>query len=308
MKLDQVLAQYLDAYIKSSEDLIAVACSGGIDSLVLLDALKGLYPANLIYCLHLDHGLRKDSPLAIDFLDEYCKKNSIKFIYKQYKFGELKADEDTARKKRYGFFEEVCLQNGIKNLFLAHNLNDQAETVLFRLFRGTNSAGLQGIAPKRMLNGQITIHRPLLELSRLVIEEYAKLQKLEYIEDSSNQDLKYARNRIRSEILPHALEINSKALENIQLSSQIIKEEQDYLNSIIEKHLIELGDLPWDLNQFRTLDRILQRKILERTFTTNISFVNDFLEAIKQGGFHKINFAKDKFFVIKQKQIYLFAL
>lgn len=305
MNLALVLEEYLSAHVKSSENPIAVACSAGMDSLSLLHALKSIYTPQLIYCLHLDHGLREDSSLAVSFLDQYCKSHSLNFIYKQFKRGELKADENTARKMRYEFFEQACLKNEIEILFLAHNLNDQAETILFRLFRGTNTSGLQGISRTRFLGDRITIHRPLLDLSRAAIEEYARLHDLRYIEDPSNHNIKYARNRIRSKILPHALEINPKALEHIQSCSQIIKEEQDYLNSITERHLMELGDLPWNLNRFRELDMIIQRKILEKFFITNISFVNDFLTAITKGGFHKINFAKDKFFVIKQKQIYL---
>lgn len=304
MSVEQDLEAYLsklDAPYANSK--LAVACSAGIDSLVLLRALQN-FSANL-YCLHLDHALRSDSHLAREFLDDYCKSHKIHFIVKELKPGDLQANEKSARDARYAFFIEACLQAGIKDLFLAHNLNDQAETILFRIFRGTNTAGLQGIPSSRELSPQLTIHRPLLQTPRQVIKEYAHSNQLNFIEDSSNEDIRYSRNRIRKRILPEAEIINAQYLNNIQTLSELINEEQDFFSDCVDEALKKLGDLPWPLEIFKTFKRSIQRKILEKFFTTNISFVNDFLEAITQGGFHRINFSKDKYFTIKQKQIHL---
>ena len=304
MSLEQDLEQYLSKLSANySSTKLAVACSAGIDSLSLLAALRDLVKD--LHCIHLDHGLRADSHQAREFLQAYCKAHNIHFIVKELQPGELKATEESAREARYDFFKTACKEHGIKDLFLAHNLNDQAETILFRIFRGTSTNGLQGIPTSRELLDSITIHRPLLKTPRKTIEAYAKSKNINFIEDSSNDDLKYSRNRIRKLIMPEAEIINPQYLNNMQILSELISEEQELINAVTDAAILELGSLPWKLDQFKTFKRAIQRKMLERTFTTNITFVTVFLDAIKQGGFHRINFTKNKYFTIKQKQIHL---
>ncbi|MBT6843470.1 MAG: tRNA lysidine(34) synthetase TilS [Candidatus Melainabacteria bacterium] len=295
-KLKEYLSQ---AQIKEA---VAIACSAGIDSMVLLESCRLNYNNAQIYCLHLDHNLREDSQIAANFLERYCKEHKIKYISKTLKPGEIKGCEQSAREARYQFFEESCQEYSIKDLLLGHNLNDQAETILFRIFRGTNTSGLQGIAQSRQ-HGSITIHRPFLELRRDTIAEYAQAQGLEFVEDLSNNNLAFARNRIRKNILPEALEINPKALENIAQLAQLMTIEQDYIKEGLSQS--QHREPAWNLEDFRKLEPIIQRKLLEQYFTPNIAFVNDFMAAIAQGGFHRINFSKNKFFTIKQKEIHL---
>lgn len=294
----------LASYLTQIQGPIAVACSGGIDSMVLLHSMQKLYPKQELFCIHLDHGLRANSFEANDFLRAFCAANDLRYINKILEPGDIKADELSARRARYEFFEEVCSTAKVVNLFLGHNLNDQAETILFRLFRGTNTTGLQGMPVSRK-HGSLTIHRPLLTIARIEIVEYAQQNQIDFIEDSTNMNEAYARNRIRSQILPQALEINPRAVENIAQLAQLVKMEQEYINYDLDTAKSNLGDLPWDLEQFRTVEPILQRKLLEQLFTANISFVNDFMQAIREGGFHRVNFAKGHFFTIKQKQIHL---
>lgn len=284
---------------------LAVACSAGIDSMVLLYSLTKIYPLDLIYCIHVDHGWREDSQNALDFLKKKCTELNIKLLYHQFKFGELEQKENTARTARYELFNNFCNANQIPNLLLAHNLNDHVETILFRIFRGTNIKGLEGIPVTRSLNETSRIHRPFLTITRSEIEDYAKQERIEFIEDSSNTDTKFARNRIRLEILPEANKINPNFLQNINLLSQLIIEEGEFVNRLVDKDLNELGDLPWSLEKFRQLEALIQRRILEKIFTPQIEFVENFLSCIKEGGFHRINFKKGKFFTIKQKQIWL---
>ncbi len=303
MQLNELIKSYLAKHNLTNQRL-AVACSAGLDSMALLKMLIATHPQDLIYCLHLDHGLRDDSDLAREFLEEFCEEQSIHFHSQTLKLKEISSDENTARDARYSFFEQACQQHNTKNILMAHNLNDQAETILFRLFRGTNSAGLQGIMTQRS-HGELKIHRPLLGINRKTLEAYCVMNDVDFVEDSSNTNIDYARNRIRHNILPEALRINGNVIENINRLSNIISEEQDFLRESSKQRIVELGDLPWDLVKFKTLERIMQRKILEHFFTSNIDFVNDFLIAIELGGFHRINFAKNKFFTIKQKEIHL---
>ncbi|MDA0771713.1 MAG: tRNA lysidine(34) synthetase TilS [Cyanobacteria bacterium] len=300
--VESKLKQYLSQ--AQINGVVAIACSAGIDSMVLIESCRKNYPNDQIFCFHLDHSLRKDSKRAADFLEAYCKKHNIKYICKTLKAGEIKGCEQSARKARYQFFEDSCQDYNIKNILLGHNLNDQAETILFRIFRGTNTSGLQGIAQSRQ-HGSITIHRPLLELSREIITQYAKTQGLDFVEDDSNNNLDFARNRIRNNILPEALKINPKALDNIAQLAQLTTLEQVYIKEGFIHAQSLLSEPAWKLEDFRKLKPIMQRKLLEQYFTPNIAFVNDFMAAIAQGGFHRINFSKDKFFTIKQKEIHL---
>lgn len=304
----EFLRKTLKNYIISNKITkhIAVGCSGGVDSMVLLDLVKSLKDEqNLeIFCLHLDHSWHEASVQTEAFLKDYCTGNKLNF-YSEKLAKNLKRTEEAARESRYSFFIEAGLKLQLENILLAHNLDDQAETVLFRIIRGSSTEGLKGIPQSRDLNESIKIHRPLLSIKKEDLIAYAQEHKVPYLEDPSNTDLKYSRNRIRAEIIPSSLKINPQSLENIDQLSKIITEEQDFLQLKIEEALRDLGDLPWDLEDFRKYHRALQRKILERTFTSNIGFCNDFIAAIEAGGFHKINFMKAKFFCIRQKKIKL---
>jgi tRNA(Ile)-lysidine synthase len=308
LTLVHTISDYLSRYELLAKPL-AVACSGGVDSLSLLDILRQLVPSQNLVCIHLNHGWLESANQAQELLESYCIKNELKFICKKFALGKMVASENIARQARYEFFREVCSFEKISNLFMGHNLNDQAETILFRLFRGTNSFGLSGILEQKILslddNLSLTLHRPFLGTSRQEISSYARDNLNLIYEDPSNEDTKYHRNLIRHKILPIALDINPQAEKNIVKLAELIYEEQEYFQDQVATALDQLGDLPWSLESFRSLARTIKRKILEKTFCTQIKFTDEFLQAVDLGGFHRINFEKDKFFTIKQKQIHL---
>lgn len=288
---------------------LAVACSGGVDSLSLLDVLSKLVSSENLICLHLNHGWREDSNQAQELLENYCHKKNIPIITKKFALGEMATNENSARQARYDFFCQFCYQESISDLFLAHNLNDQAETLLFRLFRGTNTLGLSGILEQKKIftnqNFAITLHRPFLGSTRQEISSYANEHLQTVYEDPSNEDTRYHRNLIRLKIIPEALNINPQAERNITKLSELIREEQDFFIDQVNIAIEGLGDLPWSLEKFRLLPRTIKRKVLEKTFCTQIKFTDQFLDAIDSGAFHRINFEKSKFFTIKQKLIHL---
>ncbi len=288
---------------------IAIACSAGIDSLSLLHATTKILDSKQINCIHFDHAVRKDSHLSDSYLNALCKELGIQYYSERYSSNKELTSEETLRDLRYEFFLKAAQQLDLADILIAHNLNDNAETVLFRLFRGTNISGLSGIPESRIIDKEIKIHRPWLKLSRADIEDYAKEEKLKPIEDSSNSSLDYARNLIRLNIIPEALKINPQTLKNIDRVSELIKEQNAYINqqvSILEPVFNAVDpELNWSLAAFRELDPALQRKLLEKHFTTNIKFTSDFLEAIAKGGFNRINFSKAKYFCIRQKTIRL---
>jgi tRNA(Ile)-lysidine synthase len=283
---------------------IAVACSAGIDSMVLLSLMIELAEASRIVCLHYDHKVREGSDKAVVFLEKFCQAKQIQFIFKERTEAISRASENQLRNLRYKFFEDECKQENIKTIFQAHNLNDNVETFIFRIFRGTNLSGLSSIPLRRSL-GEIDIIRPLLAITKEQIYDYAQINKIDFIEDYTNKQIKYKRNFIRHKILPLAKKINPRFLFNVQKLIDLKIEEEDFIAQYVKEASQELRTLPIDLEIMRQKPKYIQRKILEDLFTTNIDFVNQFLKAIEEGGFHRINFRKDKFFTIKQKQIHL---
>jgi len=306
--LIDTVREYLNRY-ELTKKPFAIACSGGVDSFSLLDILRQLIPSENLVCLHLNHGWLESANTAQELLETYCANNNLELVCKRYRLGEMIPNENTARQARYIFFSEVCQLKKISDLFMGHNLNDQAETVLFRMFRGTNSYGLCGILEQTPfdleLDRILTLHRPLLGTSRQKISDYANDNLTLFYQDPSNEDTKYHRNLIRHNILPIAQRINPQAEKNIVKLAELIYEEQEFLSEQVANAQNTLGALPWSLTIFKNLPRTIKRKVLEKTFCTQIKFTDKFLEAIDIGGFHRINFEKNKFFTVKQKQIHL---
>lgn len=285
---------------------VAVACSGGLDSMVLLHALSKIYKPEKIFVLHCDHAWHEGSTQISKSLGNYCKERAFNYISVKFDFTDLKKNEENARDLRLQFFIKKAAELGVQDLFMGHHLDDNVETILFRLFRGTGVAGLKGIPLENLLESSgLTLHRPLLRCEKKELQEFARDFNLTIWEDPSNVSDLYSRNRIRLNIFPEAEKINPKFKNNINRLALLIEEYEAYINIQVEYAVKQLGNLPWALESFKSLEKLIQRRLLERFFTANIDFQNDFLEAIQQGGFHRINFSKDRFFTIKQKKIYL---
>jgi tRNA(Ile)-lysidine synthase len=178
------------------QSVIGVACSGGIDSVVLLDAVIRCFPDYRVVLLYVNHNAREDSSSEEKFVRELAEKYEIKIEVRHFKFQSSGNFENEARKFRYNFFEEWAEQNkGV--VFTAHHRNDQVETLWFRIIRGTGINGLVGIREKR---GKI--YRPLLRVGRKEIESYAGKHNLNWYADPTNDETKYLRNALRHDILP----------------------------------------------------------------------------------------------------------
>lgn len=189
-----------------------LAVSGGIDSGVMCDLFREVkFPFAIAHCNFQLRG--KESDADEKFVLDLAKKYSVEFFVKKFdtkKYAEEKniSIQLAARELRYTWFEELRIEKEFNLLATAHHLNDNIETILFNLTKGTGIKGLRGI-PFR--NGNII--RPLLFASREEIESYQQENKLEFREDSSNADDKYTRNKIRNQIIPLLKEINP-SLEN----------------------------------------------------------------------------------------------
>lgn len=187
-------------------DRLVVGVSGGPDSLALLYLLNSLKKEfNLrLQVAHLDHGLRKGSPKDLAFTREIARKLGIPFSAGEVKLKELAgkgSPEEVARNARLAFLFKVARENKTRKIALGHNLDDQAETVLMRLIRGSGLYGLSGILPKREIHGYQLI-RPLIEIKRSEIEAYLKRKKLKPRIDPTNLKDLYLRNRIRNRLIP----------------------------------------------------------------------------------------------------------
>jgi len=222
-----------------SRKRIAVALSGGLDSVVLLDTVfkaQAKKPSQ-IFVFHIHHGLQKQADDWLIFCEKLAKKYKVHFDFRLLHLGNQEQGniEARARAGRYEALTELCMEYGIEDLLLAHHQNDQAETVLLQLLRGAGVAGMAGMPNTRTLNnteGKITLRRPLLNQSRKELEAYAKAHKLKWIEDPSNQESKYRRNAIRKTILPALEKIQPEAIANLARSAGLLGEAQVLLDRL----------------------------------------------------------------------------
>ena len=197
------------SFFKRGETVL-VGFSGGPDSVCLLHFLRYLAGKKHLelVALHVHHGLRgKAADADAAFCRKVCRQWDIPFLLAKKNVCALakKLDlstEHAARKARYEAFAHAARQTGASKLALGHHLDDQAETVLLNLLRGTKPEGLCGIPVRRALNKQVEIVRPLLCITRAEVEEYLKENKLSFVTDETNLDDAYRRNWVRHELLP----------------------------------------------------------------------------------------------------------
>lgn len=228
-------------------DRIVAGVSGGADSICLLYILKelcGETGAELV-AAHVNHGIRgEEADRDEQFVRNVCncwgiELYSYSFDVKRLAREEGASEEETGRKVRYQAFFEVCRLHRCNKIAIAHNKNDNAETYLFNLFRGTGIKGLTGIAPVRTMVGEsmkVTIIRPLLCAERSEIEAFLSKEGIGFCTDSTNLTLDYSRNRIRNHILSYASDqINAQAVANINEAAEKLLEAWEYIEDNIEQ-------------------------------------------------------------------------
>ncbi|MDB5226882.1 MAG: tRNA(Ile)-lysidine synthase [Bacteroidota bacterium] len=204
---------------------VLVACSGGVDSMVLIDILLKLKIK--IGIAHCNFQLRgKDSNADESFVQQYAAEKNIPFFTERFDTNTFKKEKDistqmAARELRYEWFEKIRKENGYHVIATAHHLDDQAETILLNISRGTGIKGFTGMQPK---NGFII--RPLLEVSKQEIVDYAKENKIKFREDVSNATDDYQRNAIRHNVIPELQKINPSFYNSIK---ELISRMNDYM-------------------------------------------------------------------------------
>lgn len=256
-------------------DTLVVGLSGGADSTALLDILSRLKGYNLhLIATHLNHCLRGAES---DADEEFCRLLAARYgVPCEVRRIDIKKNaqdcrlnlEDAGRRARIAFFNEICEKYGAAGVVLAHHADDQAETVLMRLLRGSGMAGLSGMA-HRNARGYL---RPLLDVSRSEIEEYLCSYGLEWREDASNSDTVYLRNRIRHQLLPLLEEYNPAIREGLAATATIIRGDEELLRELTEEELrhscrIEEGRAVFSVSRLVSINRALSRRVLRSAIT-----------------------------------------
>lgn len=259
------------------EDRIVLGLSGGADSVTLfyfLNHIKEKYNLKIV-ATHINHNIRgEESDLDEEFVCELCKKFNVEI--KVFKFDILKiakehkiTSEEAGRLKRYEAFNKVLKSENCNKIAVAHNKNDNVETVLMRIFRGTGLKGMAGIPYKRD-----EIIRPLMDISRDEIEKFCDENKIQYRIDKTNYELIYTRNKIRNEVIPYIeKEFNKEIINSISTMSSQILEENLYLDEITKekkKNCVEEenGKVKIKVQEFLKLHNVIKNRLIRNAIFT----------------------------------------
>lgn len=255
----------------SGSEVVVVAVSGGIDSVVLLHLLTrlaGEYSLTLVVT-HLNHNLRaEESRRDYDFVRALARRLGLKFAGKTLRPGELKKAgrslQEAARARRYAFLDEVAERYGAARIALGHNADDQAETVLMRLLKGSSLSGLAGIPAVR---GRLI--RPLIDASRTEIERYAKAEGLDHVEDSSNRKDDYLRNDIRHNLIGYLKKnYNPNIVETLARTATVLRADDEYIETVsraaAEEAVVEKSEfvVVLDISRLASMHEALSSRVL----------------------------------------------
>ena len=209
---------------------IVIALSGGIDSVVLLHFLNSHYPGN-IRAVHINHNLSKHSKDWSLFCKELCHKQDVEFKSIDINIKTSSNVEENARKKRYNSLKSELSKNEV--LCTAHHQEDQSETFLLQLFRGSGVAGLASM-PKMKSFADSFLYRPFLNISKQLIVDYATKYNLDWVEDDSNNNLNFKRNLLRLEFIPKLESGFKGVIKNISRSAYHQSEALKLINDLAE--------------------------------------------------------------------------
>ncbi len=279
--LEQKILKTIKKYdlIKNGDNIV-VGVSGGPDSMALLNILLKLKEEiNFnISVAHINHMIRPEADEETKYVQNFCEAHNINCFVKKEKVEQIAKNEkigteEAGRKLRYDFFEEVVKSVKANKIATAHTANDNAETVLMNIMRGSGTTGLKGIEPKR----EEKYIRPLIECTRSEIEEYCENEKLEPRIDKTNSENIYTRNKVRNMLIPFIEEnFNPNIVASLNRLSNLAKLENEYIEKETKKSydkvLIEqnLGNnikerknsIILDLKKFNSLDLVIKNRLM----------------------------------------------
>lgn len=298
-KTEEKLLLFLkDKNLIKENDKVLIGFSGGPDSVLLLYFFNKISKKKNfnIAAFHLNHNLRSSESEDDEvFCKKYCEENNIEFYsesinIKDYAKKNKLSIEEAARDCRYNLFDKYAKISDANLIATAHNKNDNVETVLFNLFRGTGISGMKGIPVKRN-----NIIRPILCLSRNEILSYLENLKVEYRIDSSNLKNDYKRNYIRNVLIPEiSKNLNNNILDSINDFSQIFTALHNYLDNETQDRFdsyvkIENEIIRLDLKIYQTENQIFIAEIIKRIFTEflKLEFENNDLTKLNKLAINK---------------------
>lgn len=288
IKFEQIVNN-LKETIKGKKVLLA--CSTGVDSMVLLDLLVKSTDKENITIVHINHQKREQSKIEEEFIKDFSNSQNIKCFIHRLPHYDGSNFQEWARKKRYEYFYIDAKLTDSTIILLAHHADDNFETILMRLLRSSSLEGYAGMRKEKEHRGFI-IYRPLLEVSKESIYNYAKEEKIKFFEDHSNQENDYTRNRIRHYVIPKLKEENTNWIKAIENYSNTLFMASDYFEKI-EKDFIKQINYVYNNNDYYVefkiedllkYDYFLQMQILFRIvkpFGLSKELVKEILNIIK---------------------------
>ena len=269
---EKVLQTIVENELIKNGDKIVIGVSGGPDSITLLDVLIKLQSKIDfdITVAHINHMIRAEAEDDQKYVEQYCKNKNIQCFVKQEKVEEIAKSqkigtEEAGRNLRYEFFNKILEETNSNKIATAHTKNDNAETVLMNILRGTGTSGLKGIKAKR---DNIYI-RPLIKCERKEIEEYCNKNNLEPRIDKTNMENIYTRNKVRNLLIPYIQrEFNPNIIEALNRLSQIASMENEYFelqtikiyNEIKEEETKE--QITLNLKKFNSQELVIKNRIV----------------------------------------------
>lgn len=258
---------------------VVAGVSGGPDSLCMLDLL--VKTGMQVFVLHVNHQLRVEADAESARVKDFCEQRNVNCVIISGDIKTIAAEkkisiEEAARSFRYSVLFDHARAVDAQAVLVAHNANDQAETVLMHLLRGSGLSGLKGMQLRSiqpMWSQTIALVRPLLKNSRGEILAYCEENNLTPVHDQSNQDTRYFRNRIRQELLPELMTYNPRIMELLASMSDVIRVDQSYLESEAQKAwqacVIKEGQhfVLFDASCLAALHPALLRKVLRKAIS-----------------------------------------
>jgi tRNA(Ile)-lysidine synthase len=271
--LQRVQQTIRDYRMVENGHVVLVAVSGGPDSMAMLHALCQLreHYGIQLFIAHLNHQMRPSADQDALFVEAVAHDLGIAHIHESidvpaYRHRHRLSPEDAARRVRYTFLRTAATRVAAHRIAVGHTADDQAETVLFRLLRGSGLRGLCGIPPVRQ-----PIIRPLIQVHRHDIMDYLRTHRIPFREDPSNQQRRYARNRIRLELLPHLQKsYNPRLVQALSATAQLLAADEAALQEVARERFdaARLSATPDQVHlrlaMIRPLLPALQRRVLRR--------------------------------------------
>jgi tRNA(Ile)-lysidine synthase len=271
-------ARALDALrAEFPHNAIAIAISGGLDSSVLLRLAHDYAREHdvTLFAFHVHHGLSPNADAWLAHCERASEELGVQFDHRRVSVSKTgSGTEAAARKLRYAALGEMCQAHGVKLILTAHHLDDQAETVLLQLLRGSGPAGLSGMdaanhAASLLGNPELVMARPLLPISRAELESYAREHGIDWIDDESNADPRYARNALRHQVMPMLAQAFPGFQQRFARSAAHAQSAQRLLTELAEEDLrASLDGESIDVNKLRALSLDRTYNMLRHWFAT----------------------------------------